>query len=309
MHEALHALRQLAADQAGLVTRAQARALGVARYVLRTRIDRGEWRELTSDVLALVGSPPSPHQAALAAVLAAGPDAALSLASALAWWRIPGFDLSPTTVTVPRRIRRPTLGPVVTTSVWPDHHRTFERGVPVVTVARALVDVAPHIHPQRLERALDTAWVKGLVSGPMLAIVLDDLRARGRRRARELERLLADRGPDWVPPASRLEGRFHHLVDAAGDPPFQRRVIIADASGVVGEVDCWDPNARLVVEIDSVRFHAAPLDQAHDAARDARLRALGIHVERIGELDLFQRPNQVLERVRRLRRERTARPA
>ena len=143
----------------------------------------------------------------------------------------------------------------------------------------------------------------------MLAIVLDDLRARGRRRARELERLLADRGPDWVPPASRLEGRFHHLVDAAGDPPFQRRVIIADASGVVGEVDCWDPNARLVVEIDSVRFHAAPLDQAHDAARDARLRALGIHVERVGELDLFQRPNQVLERVRRLRRERTARPA
>jgi very-short-patch-repair endonuclease len=309
MPDVLHSLRRLAAEQAGLVTRAQARALGIERYVIRNRIAAGEWRELTNEVLVLVGSPPTRMRVALAPVLAAGSDASLSHESALAWWGVPGFSLAPTTVTIPRRTRRDTLGVVATSSVWPDHHRTVHEGVPVTTPSRALVDVAPTIHPKRLERALDTAWVKGLVSGPMLRLVLDDLQGRGRRQAPELARLLADRGPGWVPPASRLEARFHDLIASAGDAHFQRRVIISDSAGVIGEVDCYDADAALVVEVDSVRFHASPTDVAHDAARDARLRAIGMHVERVTEPELLNHPSRVLARICRVRRERSARSA
>jgi hypothetical protein len=304
-----HALRRLAADQAGLVTRGQARQFGVDRHWLSRRIAAGEWIALTNDVLQVAGSPRTPMQVALAPVLAAGHRAALAQGSTLSWFGIPGFSLTPTVVCVPSRTRRATLGTVVTSSVWPEYHRTVHRGIPVTTVARALTDVASQIHPKRLERALDTAWVKGLVSGPMLRLVADDLRGPGRPSLGEVDRLLDARGDDWVPPASLLEARFHDLIADAGDPPFRRRVILADARGVIGEVDCYDPDAALVVEVDSVRFHASPTDTAHDAARDARLHAIGVHVERVLEPELLRTPGKVLARVRRVRRDRTLRSA
>jgi hypothetical protein len=309
MDDPLVALRSLAERQHGVVERAQARALGVERRRLARRVVSGECRWLTPDVLVFSAAPRTPNQVAMAAVLAAGPGAALADEAALAWWGLPGFELEPAVVVTPRRSRRHALGPVRATSVLPDHHLRVLRGVRVLSPERALVEVAPRVHPKRLERALDTAWVTGLASGPMLAVVLADLAGTGRPSQVVLRRLLAERGDDWIPPASRLEARFHDLVASAGDPPFRRRVVMSDADGVIGEVDCHDPDAALVVEIDSVRFHASPTDVAHDASRDARLGAIGLHVERVGEDELLRSPGRVLARVRRLRRARTARSA
>lgn len=309
MVHSLEPLRRLAADQAGLVTRTQARQIGIDRHHLSYRITAGEWQVVTTDLLLLVGSPATPHQSVLAATMAAGPDASLSMHSALAWCEIPGFDLLPAHTTLPRRTRRPTLGPVHTTNVWPDHHRTTRLGVPVTTVARALADLTPVIRPKRLERALDTAWAKGLVSGAMLQQVIDDLRRRGQPSLHPLQALLDQRGGDWTPPASLLERRFHDLIDKAGLSPFERLVIMGDEQGIIREVDAYDREAALVVEVDSIRFHSAPTDVARDQSQDARLRAIGLHVERVSELELTKQPTQVLARVNRIRRQRLAAPS
>lgn len=308
MAHSLEPLRQLAAQQAGLVTRTQARELGIDRHHLAYRVTAGDWKALTPDVLALAGSPATPHQSALAATMAAGTGSALAMQSCLAWNEIPGFELLPAHTTLPRRTRRPVLGPLHTTNIWPEHHRTTRLGVPVTTVARALADLTPVLHPKRLERALDTAWSKGLVSGAMLQRVIDDLRRRGQPSLKPLQALIEERGGDWLPPASLLERRFHDLIGNAGLPPFERLVILGDGIGIIGEVDALDRAARLVVEIDSVTYHSSPTDVARDEAQDVRLRALGLHVERIGEVELLKHPTQVLARVNRLRRQRLALP-
>lgn len=307
MSDPLHAFRSLAATQYGVADRTQARELGVDRRRLATRVSSGECEWLTPDVLRFTAVERCPGQIAMAATLAAGPGSALAGVAALAWWGIPGFAVEPASVVTPRRTRRTTLGPVTVTSVWSDHHRRVHLGIPTSSPARAIVDAAPHLHAKRLERALDTAWVMGLVSGPMLQVVLDELSGSGRPDQSVLRALLAARGPGWVPPASRLEARFHNLIASAGDEPFQRRVILADSAGRIGEVDCYDQEARLVVEIDSVRFHASPTDAAHDAARDARLADIGIHVERVGEEELIRSPSRVLARIRRARGSRARR--
>ncbi len=304
MAHTLQRLRQLAADQAGVVTRTQARDLGIDRYHLYRRIDAGEWKLLTPDVLILAGSPATPHQAALAATMAAGPDAALSMRSCLAWHEIPGFDLLPAHTTGPRRTRRPALGPVSTTSVWPAHHRTTRLGVPVTTVSRAFADLTPVLRPKRLERALDTAWARGLVSGPMLQQVINDLSRPGAPSLQPLQALLDERGQGWLPPASLLERRFHDLIAGAGLPPFERLVILGDERGVIREVDALDREAGLVVEIDSVTYHSSPTDLARDRAQDVRLHAMGLHVERVGEIELVNQSQKVLARVNRIRRQR-----
>ena len=306
MTDPLDAFRSLASTQYGVVDRAQARDLGIDRRRLDTRVASGECESLTPDVLRFTAVQHSAGQVAMAATLAAGPGSALAGTTALAWWGIPGFVIEPTMVVTPRRTRRQTLGPVKVTSLWPAHHRRVHLGVPTSSPERAMVDAASRLHPKRLERALDTAWVKGLVSGPMMQVVLDELSGTDRPDQSVLRGLLAERGPGWVPPASYLEARFHDLIASAGDEPFQRRVILADSAGIIGEIDCYDPAAGLVVEVDSVRFHASPIDTAHDAARDARLDGIGMRVERVGEEELLRSPSRVLARIRRVRRERSS---
>ena len=73
--------------------------------------------------------------------------------------------------------------------------------------------------------------------------------------------------------------------------------------------DVYDPDAALVVEVDSFRFHASPTDAAHDAWRDSRLAEMGIHVERVTEADLLRSPKAVVARIRHLRRTRRVSPA
>lgn len=95
-------LRQLAAIQHGLVTRAQASCSGVDSDAVDHRCNRGEWIPLGHRVLRAVSSADSVEQRALAAVLDAGEGAALSHHSAASWWGLPGFELTPTEVTVAR---------------------------------------------------------------------------------------------------------------------------------------------------------------------------------------------------------------
>lgn len=304
MSDPLIALRTLARAQHGVVERAQALNLGIDRRRIDRRVAAGECDWLTREVLIFTAVPTTADTHAMAAVLSAGPGAALCDEAALAHWGLPGFEIDPTGVVLPRRTRRQVLGPVRVCSVLPRDHWRVIRGVKVTSVERTLVDVSSRLPSKRLERVLDTAWVKGLVSRAILVAVADQLAGKGRRSQDKLRRLLAERGPDWVPPASGYEALFHELIADSGQPEFQRRVLLGDEDGIIGEVDCYDPESALVVEVDSVRFHASPTDAAHDAWRDSRLAAVGIHVERVSENDLHRSPRVVVARIGRLRRSR-----
>jgi very-short-patch-repair endonuclease len=59
----------------------------------------------------------------------------------------------------------------------------------------------------------------------------------------------------------------------------------------------------LIAEIDSDRFHAAPLDAAADAKRDDDMRRAGFEVVRFTESEVWYKPREVVGRWREMRRE------
>jgi hypothetical protein len=111
----------------------------------------------------------------MAAVIACGPNAALSHGSAAALWRIVPRWHSPIEVTSPTKRRRPGI----------DVHRsrdadaTTHYGIRVTTPARTLVDLADVLNPRALTRALNEAQVLRLITAAELTTLLT--RYPGRR--------------------------------------------------------------------------------------------------------------------------------
>ena len=169
---------------------------------------------------------------------------------------------------------------------------------------RALFDLAHlrGIHPHRLERAVNSAWADRLTSRKQLVRMEAEWCEQGRRGSAFMHEYLAGRPVGWEPPASRLEGRFIDLIVDAGMPAPRSQANVGDDESWIGRVDCRDPDfPKLLAEIDSDRFHIAPLDAASDAKRDDRLVAAGFRIVRFNEFDVWHRPNEVVARWREAR--------
>lgn len=261
------------ARQHGLITFAQAHDLEADPLQLQRAVRRGDLRLASTRVLALCGAPLTVEQHVLAAALDAGTDAHVASTTALAIWGIPGFAAEPVHVAGPRSIRglRDPLADVLHTSTKvPAHHVTTFRGIPIATPTRALFEASASIHPLRLERAIDNCWSRGLTSGPRLHAMFDELRARGRRRLAVMRPLLDERGPDYVPPESGLEARFHQICREAGLPRMRRQVDSGDDGDWLGRVDFRDEVVPLIVQLNSDLYHASLLDRRADE-RQTRL--------------------------------------
>jgi hypothetical protein len=307
------ALRSLAEEQHGLVSTAQATALGFGPGQRSRLADGRRWERVGPRVLRLVGSTPSDGQEAMGAVLDAGDHAALSRESAAAWWRIPGNLLQPLHVARHRdQTCRPSRRGVNHEPVLlPHDHVVVLEGVPTVIPERAIFEIAGSRRRgaelawwvERIERMVDTAWAMRLVSGRTLHDMLADLAARGRPGIQVMRQVLEKRGLDYVPPASGLESRFVQILAAAGERPMERQVDTGDATGWIGRVDFRDSEVPLIVEVQSERFHTSLIDRQLDATRIERLEAAGFVVLEISDEQIWHRPSTVVDAVRRGRAE------
>jgi hypothetical protein len=162
-------------------------------------------------------------------------------------------------------------------------------GLPITTPARTLLDLAAG--SRGLEAALDRAEQLRLVDFAEVRALIA-LHA-GRPGARTLERAVARyRGP--VGARSRLESAFAELCDAHGLPrPLVNTVVEGR------ERDCFWPQARLVVEVDSYAWHRSPAALAEDRERDAVLVLAGYRVLRFTWAHVTERPWYVAETIRR----------
>jgi very-short-patch-repair endonuclease len=295
-----HRLRALAERQHGLVTVGQTVGLGATEDALRhRRTDRRDWELLTRRVLRLEGSPRTPHQAALAAVLDSGPGAVLSHGSAAALWGLSGHRLHPAHVSVVRggsQTRSP-LAVVHRPRALPDRFVTGLDDIPVVR-PELLVLQACATMPRRAERVLDGLWSLRLLSGPVLRDCLDELAVCGRPGIVRLRELLDDRGVAYVPPASGLEARFAAITRGAGLPAMERQANLGDDEAWTGRVDFFESALAHIVEVDSERYHAALVDRRADEARQLRLEAAGFTVTRVADVDVWHRPHVVIAAVR-----------
>ncbi|MEX2659927.1 MAG: DUF559 domain-containing protein [Acidimicrobiales bacterium] len=101
-----------------------------------------------------------------------------------------------------------------------------------------------------------------------------------------------------MPPASELEARFRDLVRLAGIR--DEMVLQANLGGEewIGRVDVLFPAARLVVELDSRRWHTSRMAVAADADRFHRLELAGWRVLQITWRRLMDDPIGVVHELR-----------
>lgn len=294
------AVRHHAERQHGLITSRQTRALGMHKRQLAHRTATGSLEWITPRVLRVPGSPPTPQQELLTAVLDAGRHAALSHTTALAHWGVRGFVIEPLHV-IRRRdvddhaLERATLHEV--RFLPASEVRTLE-GIPVVSPSLGLLQLAgTRCTLRRLGAAIDAAWSDRLVTYSTL-VAIDRLMSRqGRPGLRAFRALVEERGPGYVPPASNLEGRFAQILERAGRPPMQRQVDTSSEEGWIGRVDFRDRVLPVIAEVQSERFHRGLTAENADHRRLTALRDAGFEVVEVTDADLFHRADAVVEAI------------
>ncbi len=300
----------LAASQFGAAARWQAREIGIDSHALDRRVACGSWQFRTPIVVVSAGAPPSRELDAQVALLDSGPGSALTKATAAAFYDAPGFAVEPIHVSRPRGRascrRRPPEG-----VEWhhprflPAHHLLVVNGLLMTNPTRTIADVGgmSDVSAKRAERLINTFWASGLTSRPELETMADEWCERGRPGSAFLHEYLATRPVSWVPPASNLAGRFIDVIKSAGMPEPRSEVNVGSQTQWLGRVDCLDPELPLIAEINSTRFHVAPLDVAHDKARSGRISRAGFEVVDFDEFEVWHQRDVVVERWRRARSE------
>lgn len=228
----------------------------------------------------------------MAAVLAGGPGTVLSYRFAGALWAMRDTRRERIEITIPRgRRNRPGL----------DAHRidlpadeiTVERGIPVTTPARTLLDLATVLTPHQLKRTAERAESLRLTSPTSLQALLTRYPRRPGTPA--LAALIANDDITDTATRSRLERRFLTLLDTYGLP---RPLVNARRDG--REPDFTWREQRLIVEVDGYETHSTRDAFERDRARDRTLHTHGWRVVRITWRQLDDEPAQIAADLRTL---------
>ena len=294
------AIAALAEVQHGVFTRSQALGAGISGRAIQGRIESRRWIPVGKHVIRVAGAPETWRQRVLASVLDAGPGAVATLRPAAALWQIPGYaEVGCDVLRLRGSNHRPSLGKAHETRSLPDRHLTVRNAIPVVTTARLIVELASREHPRRVERSVDNAIAAGTLSPQQLFSVVTELAGRGRTGSTFLRALVEQLSPGYVPPASELEARFRDVVRAAGLP---EPVLQLEAGGGawIGRVDVSYPAARLIIELDSRRWHDSRGAVDSDRRRRNDLVRAGWTVIQVTWRQLHDDPIAVVALVRAL---------
>ena len=169
---------------------------------------------------------PSGRQAALAAILWAGPDATVSHAAAGVLWGIAGVGAAKVELWIPptRRLRSDLV--VVHRGVVSGRDRRIVDALPVTSPARTIVDLAAGLDDESLDVAIDDVLHRGLTTPGALRARAVAVGKRGRAGSGRVQRLLDDRG-DGPAAESRLETKVRRLLRSAGLRPVGQHDVVA----------------------------------------------------------------------------------
>ncbi|HUF35399.1 MAG TPA: type IV toxin-antitoxin system AbiEi family antitoxin domain-containing protein, partial [Gemmatimonadales bacterium] len=265
-------IHDLAAGQHGIVTRGQLMEAGMSPAAIGRRLESGRLRALHGGVYVM--GPTQPDRATeMAAVLAGGPTAVLSHASAVPVWGFrEGPVAGPVDVTVPGSGRGRRSGiRFHRVSELADDERAIVDGIPITSVARTLVDVAGMLGSREIELAVAMADRQGLISSDELATLPE--RYRGRPGIPVLTALIGEQAAFT---RSEAERRCLEMLREAGLPRPHANVPMGPY-----ELDLFWPDERVAVEVDGWAYHSSRARFEGDRRKDAWLRARGIEVVRL----------------------------
>ena len=209
-----------------------------------------------------------------AALLASRPDPALSHLSAAAEDGL-ASEAGTVHVTVPRvtslRLRGVTVHNARTLD--PRDLARSEDGLPITALHRTLLDLAETLPLSRFESIFEEADRRELLDFRALRACMQ--RNPGRRGLKPLGRLLED----YMPVDGAGEGiatEFGRFLAEEGFPRPRAEILVA---GQI--VDCFWPEFRFVVELDSRGYHRHWKQHERDRARDGGLLREGVRSLRV----------------------------
>ena len=279
-------IARLASRNHGVVTRQELRAAGVTLAAIRHRLGSGALLTQHPGVYRVGHEAPSIEARYVAAVRAAGPDAALSARAAAHLHSLTRGRAPAPEVTVPttRRIKgvithRRTLAP---------EDITTHRGIRITTPARTLTDLAAALTDDGLARACHEAGVKYGTTPRHVHEVL----AR-RPRCPGAPKLRAVTSGEQPVTLSRLETRFSRLLtdNHLPHPTMNRR------KGS-HRIDCRWETQPLTVELDSYRYHNSRYAWEQDRRREREARARGDDFRRFTWDDVTERAEATVAELR-----------
>jgi very-short-patch-repair endonuclease len=272
-------LARVAASQYGLLTRAQARKLGLTDSLINRRLRSGLYIKAAPKVLGLAGLPPTWEQRLMATCLRRPGRVWVSHRAAAAFWNLDGFSPEIVEVTTDVDLRSYETGTVIHRALAvPPRDVTVVKGIPITTVHRTLIDLGAEVNIDDLELALECALRRGVTTVPRLMRRLDSVAVRGKRGSGAIRAVLEQRGDKSRPTESELETRFLQFLRRHRRPLPERQSSIHDDEGFVARVDFVYPANRLVVEVESRRHHSSRGDWERDLRRRNRLTSANYRV-------------------------------
>jgi very-short-patch-repair endonuclease len=295
--EALFRITAQAAARHGVFTRGMALEAGATPSLIDRRVKTGEWERPYPGVYVVRGTPATWERAVATAVSAAGRNAVASHATAAHLW-----DLA----------AKPHL--IEVTSPWkgrPDRryviHRSTDlvaadvtevKGIPVTTVARTLVDVGVPWGEGLAAQILDEGLRTRSTDLTEVARLLHRVARKGRRGVGVMRVVLADRLGWSGITQSQLEDECLRILRAAGIELPESQVRIVKRGGkVIARVDFIYRRARLIIELDSERYHSDRETFRKDRRRQNELIQEGYRVLRFTTWDVFAAPEYVIAQV------------
>jgi very-short-patch-repair endonuclease len=284
----------LAGRQHGVVARPQLINAGIGGDAIRHRLKRDRLHRIHRGVYAVGHTVMSMAAFRMAAVLAAGPGAALSHRAAAMHLGLLWSDVIEVTV---ERGRRPLEDIRIHQLPLPPDEVISVHAMPVKSVSRTLFDLAAVVPRRLVERAIHEVDYHRHTDPPSLA----DIAARYPRRHGivTIRAILADRSVGVNLTRSELEERFLVVLENYGLPRPEVNASVQIA-GLWIECDCLWRDRRVIIELDGRAAHGTIAAFERDRARDRMLQARGWRVVRVTWRQLHDDPDAVVYDLRAL---------
>lgn len=296
LREAQASLTRLAVQQHGVFGTRQLAALGITGPQVDRLLARGSVHRLGPQVYRMAGVPRTWRGDLSAGLQGLGPDAVVSHRAAAKLHGFDRFGWNELEFTVKRRRRGAFFldATIHTSLVLPVSDIVEVDGLRTTHPIRTVIDLAAlRIREERLEAAVDSTVRLGLATLDDIARRLQQLRGKGRRGVRRLDRVLVTSGGHTF-----LERAFLKLVHDAGLPRPIPQVEHRRDGVHIARVDFLFPEHGVVVEVSGGRGHSSAADRAKDARRRNELQRLGRLVLEFTYEDLMNRRPYVLHTLR-----------
>jgi hypothetical protein len=283
------AIRALAGRQSGNISRAQLLEVGLSEGAIDARLRSGALTRRYPGVYALAPARQDPQALIAAAVLAGGPDAVASHASAAwLWGFVPRYE-PPPEITLTQGDRRPRH--ILTHRCLSLQPRdvTRQRGVPTTSPARTILDLAPRLTTKQRTRLVNDALLSHHLRQAALRDVLD---RSPYHPGTKLLRPFTDSNPT-NPTRSPFEDDFLAFIAKYTLPTPQINVYVSGR-----EVDAYFPDHNVIVECDGREYHKNQDAFEDDRERDTENLKHGLITVRLTKKRLINHPDYEAERLR-----------